>query len=484
MFFHQRTRTKITSFFTCLFYFTNCMNNKNSLQTFRVWKCHHMLLHVFGREFTTPLQSARIIFLFTSVAYNIQGFFYPIPLIDEFPDPSSVRLRLATEYEILLKLTLSHLITQYYKTLTPEPVYVSPTDHPLRAAEALIKQYLDARFADGWNVEDPLFALPNADASIKINAAQNLIAELPQPEKWTPIQNTKPLGANWKNVRGILPEHIRGTVLAKFYNDVYPNTAKIPLRDRAKQILDVSESLTDEQKMCAELWEGSVLTPPAINYALLTCLFAASNTPLAKACKIYLMLGIGLFEASIVTWDIKYKIMEPRPIQTVRMYFPQVSTSTHYGSSKGKFWCPYQKIPTMTPPFPDTTSGHSCFSAVSAAIIAHFFGKRIPKNIRILSDLLPLISPILLHNQQRNTPTFLDRVPVHKNASHICNICPRKDVLFLFQTWSDLANHAGMSRIYGGIHYHTSNTDSLYVGKLLSREIIAHFTQTLCRGHM
>jgi hypothetical protein len=95
-----------------------------------------------------------------------------------------------------------------------------------------------------------------------------------------------------------------------------------------------------------------------------------------------------------------------------------------------------------------------------------------------------LISPILLHNQQRNTPTFLDRFPIHKNASHISNICPRKDVLFLFQTWSDLANHAGMSRIYGGIHYHTSNTDSLYVGKLLSREIIAHFTQTLCRPHM
>jgi hypothetical protein len=452
-------------------------NKAKELYSFPVWKYHKNLIVIFGKEFTPPTQTARIIFIFSSVAYNIQSFFYPIRLVDNFPLPAeyNIRLQSAADFETLLKIAFSHLLSQYSKTIKSEPVYISPGNDQLKSAASVVRNYLDTRFSDGWNNSDP-FALPNGASFIKINAPQNLTTELAQPLKWTPIQNTSPFGANWSKVRGVIPVDSRNKILAKFYDEIYPNTVKVPILERAKHVLHVSENLDDEQKMCAELWEGSVLTPPAINYALLTSLLAASpNTPLCKASQIYLLFGIGVFEASIIAWDIKFRILEPRPLQTVRMYFAEQSLNYHYGNIKCKLWCPYQKIASMTPPFPDTISGHSCFSSVSASIMAHFFGKSIPKGVPILPEFLPLISPILQKNHSTQTPTFLDYIPIHKYSSTICNMCPTKNVVFRYTTWMDIAEHAGISRIYGGIHYQSSNVDSQYVGRMLAREIIKEY---------
>lgn len=445
------------------------------LQNFPVWKYHRNLILIFGKESTPPTQTARIIFLFTSVAYNIQSFFYPLKLIDSFPestDSGRIQLSTASDFEILLKTALSHLLGQYSQTLKGEPVYIPPGHDQLQLAANLVRSYLDARYNDGWNNKDP-FSLPNGSATIKVNAAQALGTELPQPTKWTPLQNTSPLGANWGKVRGPIPSPSREKILRKFFDDIYPNTLKVPIVDRARHVLQVSENLTDEQKMCAELWEGSVLTPPAINYALLTSLFATSpGIGLCRASQIYLLIGIGLFEASIIAWNIKFTVLEPRPLQTIRMLLADENISTHYGKTKGKLWCPYQKISSMTPPFPDTISGHSCFSSVACYIISHFFGKNIPKGIQILAEFLPLISPILEENRRLKTATFLDHIPIYKGSSSVCNICPQKNVVFKYTTWMDLAEHAGISRIYGGIHYQSSNIDSQYVGRMLAREIL------------
>jgi PAP2 superfamily len=80
----------------------------------------------------------------------------------------------------------------------------------------------------------------------------------------------------------------------------------------------------------------------------------------------------------------------------------------------------------VTPPFPDYTSGHSTFSGAAATVLALFYGT---DNVEFTtgSDLRP-------------------------------------DVFRSFSSFSDAANGAAMSRLYGGIHYRSANEDALASG--------------------
>ena len=45
---------------------------------------------------------------------------------------------------------------------------------------------------------------------------------------------------------------------------------------------------------------------------------------------------------------------------------------------------------------------------------------------------------------------------------------PDEYVILNFKTWDDMAESAGISRIYGGIHYPSSNTIALETGKMIA----------------
>jgi hypothetical protein len=86
-----------------------------------------------------------------------------------------------------------------------------------------------------------------------------------------------------------------------------------------------------------------------------------------------------------------------------------------------------------TPPFPSYASGHSTFSAAAAEVLAGFFTT---DNVRFAttSEALPGVSRS-------------------------------------FERFSDAAQEAGMSRIYGGIHWDFDNRDGLKSGAELGRYV-------------
>jgi hypothetical protein len=86
-----------------------------------------------------------------------------------------------------------------------------------------------------------------------------------------------------------------------------------------------------------------------------------------------------------------------------------------------------------------------------------------------------MISKILEPNYIRKNPVNLNTIIIEKNSSQISSSFPKKDCIFRFKTWMDLAESAGISRIYGGIHYHSSNTDSAQVAKILVNQIFSFF---------
>jgi hypothetical protein len=89
---------------------------------------------------------------------------------------------------------------------------------------------------------------------------------------------------------------------------------------------------------------------------------------------------------------------------------------------------------------PEYWSGHSSFSAAAAAVLAGFFC-----DDNIAFTFAADTNPGFPTNQSRTYPSF-----------------------------SAAAEEAGISRIYGGLHFPFSNTDGLAAGRAIAREILGN----------
>ena len=90
----------------------------------------------------------------------------------------------------------------------------------------------------------------------------------------------------------------------------------------------------------------------------------------------------------------------------------------------------------MTPPFPEYTSGHSTFSGAADAVLTSFFGD---------------------------------------NVSFTTSSLGTPGVSRSFDSFSEAADEAGMSRIYGGIHFMSANQDGLASGRALGNYVAQNF---------
>ncbi len=179
-------------------------------------------------------------------------------------------------------------------------------------------------------------------------------------------------------------------------------------------------------------------------------------------------LNQGLFQASIMAWGIKRGNMQARPIQAIRYFFPE-RTITYYGGENVpvSLWKPYQPNSFITPPFPDFISGHSTFSAVGARILSQLLGNNLLNlGIYIDGDFMPYVSPLFADGAVEDK-VFLHCLTIFPRTSDVNAADPSRAVTLTHNSWDDMALEAGLSRIYGGIHYDCSN----YAGYLLGNKI-------------
>ena len=109
---------------------------------------------------------------------------------------------------------------------------------------------------------------------------------------------------------------------------------------------------------------------------------------------------------------------------------------------RGEDWFPYQTRSFPTPPFPEYSSGHSNFSAAGAEILRLFTG----------SDRFGA-SVTLAAGSSAVEPGF----------------APAQDITLSWDTFSDAAHQAGISRRYGGIHFEQGDLDARATGRLAAR---------------
>lgn len=114
-------------------------------------------------------------------------------------------------------------------------------------------------------------------------------------------------------------------------------------RKHVFDFLKITKNLNVTQKAIAHKWDDSVKTPPA---HLLAIVLENSDDEL-----LYEKVLLGLKEAAVACWALKYTIKQARPSEMIMLYdnekfIPEINTPTH----------------------PSCPSGHSTFSGVVAEI--------------------------------------------------------------------------------------------------------------------
>jgi len=182
-----------------------------------------------------------------------------------------------------------------------------------------------------------------------------------------------------------------------------------------------SRERTREQTEIARFWadgEGTV-TPPGHWNQIARSVAAKRKMTLVESARLYAILNVAMADSAMICWDCKYRFDLWRPVTAIRAADPT--------------WTPL--LPT--PPFPAYTSGHSSFSGAVAAALAAVFGTDDVK-FSTTSDGLP-------------------------------------GVTRSFDSFSAAAKEAGMSRIYGGIHWDFDNTDGLKCGREVGEYVAKNF---------
>lgn len=194
-----------------------------------------------------------------------------------------------------------------------------------------------------------------------------------------------------------------------------------------------SEVRTAEQTQIARFWANGAgtETPPGHWNRIALRAAEGRQLDLSDQVRMLAMLNVALADAAIVSWDCKYHYDLWRPITAIREASADGNPLTEADAS----WSPL----LVTPPFPEYTSGHSTFSAAGATVLAAFFGT--------------------------------DAVPFSVGSDDLAGV-ERSYTGF----WA-AAEEAGLSRIYGGIHFSFGNEAGLAsgaaVGRLVSTDLFA-----------
>jgi hypothetical protein len=184
----------------------------------------------------------------------------------------------------------------------------------------------------------------------------------------------------------------------------------------ALEVHDTGVHLDDEQKAIARFWSDDAMlstTPPGHWIQIAFQIFEKQGTPIDREVDLLARLSIVMADAFISCWTTKYEFDLVRPVTYIRSNIDPAFTPI-----------------LITPPFPEYPSGHSTQSAAAAEVMTQFFGDNF----------------------------------AFEDASHVRDGLPPRR----FVSFRAAADEAGISRLYGGIHFRTAIERGLDQGRCVA----------------
>jgi membrane-associated phospholipid phosphatase len=239
--------------------------------------------------------------------------------------------------------------------------------------------------------------------------------------KPTPPTFAAPITPYWGNNRNIISGSTNNTNPAA--PPAYSTEAASPFYQMVKQVYDVSQTLTEDQKAMAIFWRDVPgATSPGHWLSILQQVMRQKTTSLDKAALSYALTGTGINDALITCFKAKYQINLVRPVTYIR----EVMGLTGWVSFIG------------TPAHPEYPSAHSSLSAAAAEVMTKLFG---------------------------NVQSFTDR------TYDYLGYAPRT-----YSSFKAIGEEAGQSRLYAGIHYEVAIKAGLIHGDKVAENIFSnHF---------
>ena len=236
---------------------------------------------------------------------------------------------------------------------------------------------------------------------------------------------------------------------------------------QAEDVVSASANLTDEQKLIAEFWEdgGGTSFPPGTWMTFGQFVSARDNHTLDDDAKLFFTLANAELDASIATWEAKRFYDYTRPVRTIRD-LGQLGLIGEFDASLGGYSIDAWAGPGLgtdrilatdfltyqtpgsdpSPPFAEYVSGHSTFSAAGATILELFSG----------SDQFGGAVSFGI-GESRFEP----------------DVTPASEITLSWNDFSIAADEAGLSRIYGGIHFDDGDINGRSLGQEVAASVFA-----------
>lgn len=205
--------------------------------------------------------------------------------------------------------------------------------------------------------------------------------------------------------------------------------------DSLQQVMSLgsrtSSARTADQTDIARFWAdgGGTATPPGHWNQIAIDNILQADLNLEASARTMALLNYALADAGISSWDAKYYYDLWRPITAIH----QANQDGNSLTTADGLWQPL----LVTPAFPTYTSGHSTFSGAAAAVLTELLGDQISFSSRADRGSSGAWPPL----------------------DDVSSLSVRS-----FDSFWDAAQEAGMSRIYGGIHFSFDNLAGLESG--------------------
>jgi len=194
----------------------------------------------------------------------------------------------------------------------------------------------------------------------------------------------------------------------------------------ALEVHEAVRNLTPGQEAIARFWSDDPMlspTPPGHWLFIALDILEQEKANLDRTAEVLMRLGVAMADAFIGCWHAKFEYDLLRPVTYIRRVIDPK-------------WEPL----LITPPFPEYPSGHSTLSGASAAVLTSIYGKDF---------------------------SFTDRT--HERDG----MAPRS-----FPSFDAAAEEAGISRLYGGIHFRAAINHGINQGRCIGQHAIALRTRS------
>lgn len=260
--------------------------------------------------------------------------------------------------------------------------------------------------------------------AVIVNMGFPMEYDLPKgDDKWVPTslvrQQQFPLLPEWGNNRTFaMPDGATCPLPPPPEFSVDPASA---FYKEADEVYQTGKAITPEQRAIARFWSDDpmlTMTPPGHWFSIAQQVLERADSSIEESVDLFARMGVAEADAFIGCWNAKYEYNLIRPISYIKKHID-----------------PKWEPTLNTPPFPEYPSGHSTASGAASVVLTAFFG---------------------------DNYAFEDTTGGKEGNQKR-----------LFASFNAAADEAGISRLYGGIHFRSAIDLGLEQGRCIGAYAVA-----------